>query len=623
MKISITPGSTLPAQVNFAYWRAWGPTLLLALILAASIVTFLDKWLWSNEVFNNLPMGVSYESGEQGLTRLRNEALHYCDQFAAPDDLKACRIYQDSVTDRLYFAHPLTALLGLQVRGLLGEPDWLQRLHWIAIELPLVSGVLALVIWSMLTMALPGPERGMAVSVTLCLLLISYGHDRNFAPLPDAVRDAGTWLAPTTLLLVAIAAFVLARRRAVIWPSLIASPDATRTLFRAALVLVILSVALPPAFNAVLAPVAMVALLLGALPVAAGATSFRPAVFAAALGMLFVAVSAAPIWFLRRFGYASSLASLVYMATIALATIKPNSRMVWVMPAMALFHLPVAALLGAATTIAELLLALIRRRPSHLLGAASITAAVGISGVVFLIESTAFTPGSARPADAIGMILHWPGLLPAVAAIALSFAFALIAGRMDEGRGIGLARAGLLITGGLTIVTIAAALQDQDPTLLNAPGFALFAKSGEYATPALFLTGILLVCLSLGSAVLPPGADRAYTATPRGTVLLVVSVLLLITVAKTDLRLRYAFLPAPLEFWRFLVAGELHPEWCRHLRQASLADETYYLSPANPMNDPIIYWSAMKARLRIEANLLQPDAMIFRPAADDPEGCSR
>ena len=271
MKISITPGSTLPAQADFANWRAWGPTLLLALILAASIVTFLDKWLWSNEVFNSLPMGFSYESGEQGLTRLRNEALHYCDQFAAPDDLKACRIYQDSVTDRLYFAHPLAALLGLQVRGLLGEPDWLPRLHWIAIELPLVSGVLALVIWSVLTKALPGPERGMAVAVTLCLLLISYGHDRNFAPLPDAVRDAGTWLAPTTLLLVAIAAFVLARRRAVIWPSLVASPDATRTLFRAALVLVILSVALPPAFNAVLAPVAMVALLVGALPGAASA----------------------------------------------------------------------------------------------------------------------------------------------------------------------------------------------------------------------------------------------------------------------------------------------------------------------------------------------------------------
>jgi hypothetical protein len=159
--------------------------------------------------------------------------------------------------------------------------------------------------------------------------------------------------------------------------------------------------------------------------------------------------------------------------------------------------------------------------------------------------------------------------------------------------------------------------------LLNAPGFALFAKSGEYATPALFLTGILVVCLSLGSALATSASQPVRDIRAPGPILLVLSLLLLITVAKTDLRLRYAFLPAPLEFWRFVAAGELHPEWCRHLTQASLADETYYLSPSKPMNDPIIYWSAMKARLRIEADLLHPDAMIFRPAPDDPEGCSR
>jgi hypothetical protein len=180
----------------------------------------------------------------------------------------------------------------------------------------------------------------------------------------------------------------------------------------------------------------------------------------------------------------------------------------------------------------------------------------------------------------------------------------------------------LLITGGLVIATIAAALQAQDPTLLNAPGFALFAKSWEYATPALFITGILVVCLSLGTS-LQPVSNQAHQFPASGTVRLLISVLLLVTVAKSDLRLRYAFLPAPIYVWKYVVLGELHPAWCRHLTHASLADETYYLSRSDPTNDAIIYWSAMKARLRLEAGQLQREKMTFQPAIDDPQGCSR
>jgi hypothetical protein len=601
--------------------RAWAPTLLLALLLGASIVTFLDKWLWSNELFNSLPMGLSYEAGEPILAALRDEAVEYCERFASPDELNDCRVYQESITDRLYFAHPLSAVVGLQARDLLNDPEWLRGLHAIGVQLPLTLGAFAVLLCLALLTGMPRHDRSMSVALIIFLLLIGQWHDRHYSPVPDALRDAGTWRAPLTLLLGAASVYLIGRRR----PASVHLPfargvDPDRSLLWAAAGLFILALVLPPMFNLALAPLALLGLFLIGLPIAARSTSLSPAVFASVFALLLVAITAAPHWFMRRLGFAGSLAQLVYIVVIALASANPRSRLVWLMPAMAVLHVPVSALLGLSTLIAELILLAFRHRPTPLLGASAVTAALGLSGAFFAIESSAFAPGSARLADAIPLILGWPGLAPALLSVALTLAFAIVPLRTPGPLSFGIGRAGLLTTAGLAASTLAVALQHHDPSLLNAPGFAMFAKSGGYATPGLFSAAILALGLALARSLdfakeIPAGATRRFA------LLVVPALLLLLVVAKSDLKLRSGFAGAPVYFWRYVLAGELHPQWCRHLAEASLADNVFYLSETDPKDDAIIYWSALKARLLVDAGRADPGGMIIEPARPGSKSC--
>ena len=330
--------------------KTWLIPVIVAGLLAASIFSFLDKWLWSNE-------------DEPALVRLKAEAIGYCDEFAPIDTKQSCRIYQNAITDRVPFAHPLTAVLGLQTRSLLSEPNWPQSLHRISIEVPLVSGILAIAIWLILTLALPPTERWLGAAGTLFLLIVGQNHDRHFSPVPDALRDAGSWSAPFAVAIFSTAVFWILRRTSL---KVVADPvwlpfDPHRALFSVALILFFLSLILPPELNLLLSPIAFGFLVLGGLPLVARRDMVSPVALACVLGLMFVAVTAQPLWFMRRLGYAGNLAALVYVGVMALVSMRPNPRLAWLMPALALFHLPVAALLGVATAVAEAILCTLNR----------------------------------------------------------------------------------------------------------------------------------------------------------------------------------------------------------------------------------------------------------------------
>jgi hypothetical protein len=602
--------------------RTWLLPVIAAVLLAAAVVSFLDKWLWSNEVFNNLSMGIAYERDEPALVGLKAEAIRYCEAFAPSEAKRSCRIYQDSITDRVPFAHPITAVLGLQTRNLLSDSNWLQYLHRISIEVPLLSGILAIAIWLILTLALPHTERWLAAAGTLILLIVGQNHDRQFSPVPDALRDADSWSAPFALAIFSTAVFVMVRRTSLklftdpVWLAF----DPHRALFSVAVILFFLSLILPPELNLLLSPIAFGFLILSGLPLIARRDMVSPVAVACILGLLFVAVTAQPLWFMRRLGYAGNLAALIYVGVIAIVSMRTNPRLAWLMPAIALFHLPIAALLGVATAVSEAIVCILRRRISHLLGAASVTAGIALFGIVKGFESAAFAPNSAVPSDAIPMILSWHGLLPALALVSMTLALAVLPFRLQEDRSIALVRAGLLVAAGLIASLIGFALTDQDPALLNAPGFAMFAKTGGYATPGLFGGAILALLLVLKRYVDGHPGD-AYRFKNRKFFLLMPAVLLLLSVGKVDLKLRWGVADAPGNFWRYIVAQELHPAWCRYLSPTNLQDEVYYLSQSDPTNDAIIYWSALKGRLRSEAHLFDSSAFKVESAHENTRGC--
>ncbi|HXV23715.1 MAG TPA: hypothetical protein VED46_05590 [Alphaproteobacteria bacterium] len=606
--------------------RGWVAPLLLALLMSAAILTWLDKWLYSNEVFNNLSMGLSYQPDDEPLARLRDEALRYCALYASASEAESCRAYQNVITDRFFFAHPLTALVGLQTRDLAQRPNGMARLHWIALEAPLIGAAIALSIWFLLTLALPRADRTAAVVFTLLLLLVGHSHERIFAPVPDLIRNAGGWPAPLTLVAFSALGYLIAwgsqrSERFLSWAEFLSEPRSLKALFWAALALSAASLALPPPFNALLAPLAIGSLAASLAPLVHRSPSLSPLVLAAALGMLFASVTSEPLWVARRMGTAASFATLIYLAVIGLVTLRPRTCLVWALPLMAVFHLPLTALLGLATLIAEAIVGIRTRRISSLLGAAGLSFAIGMAGIVYGIDSAAFAPESARPGDVAALILSWSGLAPALASMVVLGFLALIPLHQGSDPGIALSRAGLLILQGAGAALISAAILQQDGALLNAPGYAMFAKPADYLTPALFPAGILAILLTLWRLLCDDSDSKEMNGRRREALLLLTAVFLLVCVSKLDLKARNSFAPAPVNVWRYAISGKMHRQWCQRLGEARFDDETYYLSKEDPTNDAVIYWSALKARVRSDAKRFRPEDFVVLPAPDRASQC--
>src|SRR5262249_43770015 len=107
-----------------------------------------------------------------------------------------------------------------------------------------------------------------------------------------------------------------------------------------------------------------------------------------------------------------------FSTLIGLVTVRPRTRLVWLMPALAIFHLPVASLLGLATFVAEAILCLKRRRLSMLLGASALTFAIAFAGVQLGVNSPTFAPSSVRIGAVVSFLEAWPGLTPALLSVA-------------------------------------------------------------------------------------------------------------------------------------------------------------------------------------------------------------
>jgi hypothetical protein len=237
---------------------------VVALLFFATVIGGFEKWLYSNEVFNALSMGISYSTENSGLLRLRDEALVYCRTYAQPAEMRACEYYQNSISEQLAYAHPLTAAIGLQTRALLNDPDWVLKLQHIALQPVLIGGTLAIALWLFLTMRLPRPEREVAVAVTFCLLLIAQSRNDGYRLIPDPIMDVGSWWAFLTLAGVALASFLFAKgipgTPLHIWNR--DDPLAPRFIAIAAVSVFLVSLVLPEAASAGLEPLALISFFL-------------------------------------------------------------------------------------------------------------------------------------------------------------------------------------------------------------------------------------------------------------------------------------------------------------------------------------------------------------------------
>jgi hypothetical protein len=286
-----------------------------------------------------------------------------------------------------------------------------------------------------------------------------------------------------------------------------------------------------------------------------------------------------------------------------------------------LFHFSSAGVLGFVIAVAEAFLCLRRRRFSHLLGAALVTM---IPAVVFgLIKSA--DPVVGTSATALAAILH--GLLSSPqavigsgiwSALLLALALGLLARRDEEWDGV--ARFALLL--------IAVAVAQLSNLLLGddrmfAPGFYVLVELKTYFVPAIDLgivlgiTG-LLVRYALRAA---PGAEPAadVPAPHRQHLVPVAAIMCLIVAGAPGISSGHGA-KALLNGGAMAFLGRMPLEW-RNLAIAAKDDDVYYVNTAKPLNDPIVYFSLLKMKVRKAAGRFDP--MQLRIEAIDTDSASR
>jgi hypothetical protein len=524
------------------------------------------------------------------------------------------------MTERLGYAHPLTGLIGQQARDLLTNPSWLTELQSIAARAVLWPAALALLLWAVLTMAVPARGRPAILALTCCVLIASLTRDKNHSIMPDLIADRGGWPALALIVAWTSLSWLVLRFRAISTTAPVArvvrwlteKPHAPAI---AAGSLYALSVLSPSEGNFLLQPAAFIALLIVLVPAVQQSGRPDPLLWASLIGLLAVAVTSDQFWYLRPIGPMRSLVHLLFVAFMALAAFRPKNALLWFMPSMAVFHVALAAQLALVVVVIEVVLSLVRRRSSLLLVSSSITFALAYLGVVFGVDSPFLSPQTAEFFAVVHMVANWPGILPAgmcmLAVLALS---TVVVRRGDEVLG----RSALMIAAGLAIAFLSIALLDQDPSLENAPGFALFTKSVHYLTAPLFGAGILGVLLALFG----PGEriDAAGERAKGVSIPMLCGLLLLMVAAKADLRPRDV-LSSAWTSGSYLVAGQLNAGWCRDLWQVRPDDETYVLSTTEPVSASVNYLSALKLRLRLEAGLYRADDFRIEPQRPDRSRC--
>jgi hypothetical protein len=591
------------------------------LALAAALLLVGSIWLanvsyiaWNNDPYYALATGYAVDPADAFLKDFEQGAIANCPR----DDARWCPPYQGLIRSDLFFNYPLFSTFGRAIPASSDGPFAAAAIR-AALGAATAGFALATLLFVLVAATLTPFLRAALAALVLAAAPVMM-LDRAFAfRQPDIVTSI-TWPRLAIYVLLIAGIVVLASLPA-------ASRAAGRLRARAATV---------PPMRLLFAGIAIVALLAGArlafggqpaivlLGVAGFVALFAGAIALAGAGRLpGIAIGLALflmigpsyfLWPLMPFSPRCNifLAMAPYLAYLAF---RPNGRLVFLLPALAIFHVSVVGLIATALFGVELVTCLVRRGVTRLLVVAGLVALAvrlytglafrgfGAGNDVATVLATLLASDRALPG-----ILY--GVAPMVAALA-------ILARGDR-RWDAAARMLMLVAIVATASQITPILDLAGFTFFD-PGMAASILAPSYLAPAVMLGATLVFLASLVTAAEPAGM-APLGGTRIG--ILAVSAVVLLAVARVDGR---GFL---LKDWAQGAAralGELaggRPDMPPDPLFARLAgnDDRYFLRSAlNPMNDPAIYLSLLKYKTRRAAGAFNP----ARAVIDNVDGTLR
>jgi hypothetical protein len=462
----------------------------------------------------------------------------------------------------------------------------------------------------------------------LLLLLLGYYRDEPSLVLPDPFAGGVRAWEAAVLLVVAGAVFFGQRLAGRVLPGgiggLAAWIAAHRTrLLQVLLAAAVLNLALPPIGAAAVQVLALAAAVVAAWWLVAS-KDLSPWIVGSLVVLLVVTVSGDSHFLLRKLETSKNQLNLVLGAYLAYLAFRPRGLPVYLLPALAVFHVPATALFGLVLFLAELPLCLRRLRLSP---------ALVVSGVSFALwtwfmqmsEVGVGDPSGGAMWHALSLVVASPRLLPTALVLALVSAVSLWPLLRRDETWDPVARCGLLALQCLGVLFTGLAVLEADPALELAPGYFQIVKASNLLGPPLAFGIVLSLALVLFRMTAEGAPSEAEAPSPGradwrrvGTVALLV---LLLGLAKIDLAPRFLVLDALKNTVVHIALGRYDPDWCRYLAQGAGFDDRYILSGTNPTNGAENAFSALKLKLRIARGLHDPDAMEISVAEAQENGC--
>lgn len=603
--------------------------VIAACFVFVLILARLEDWLYSNELFAWMQGGVQPNDGESSLLAFRDAAVRNCD-LEREELLPVCQAYQSTFLGHAFLLHPIHEVLATGLLTSYGKEAWLHDLHWTAVGSVMVGGVLAVALWLLLLHSLPRRLYMPAVALSLLLLLLGYYREESSLVLPDPFTGGVRAWEAAVLLVIAGAIFFGQRLAGRMLPGGIEGMTEwiaahRKRLLQVLLAGVVLNLILPAEGAAAVQFLALLAVIVMSWQLAA-IRHISPLIVGSLVFLLIVTVSGDLHFILRKLETSKNQLNLVLGAYLVYLAFRPRGVLVYLLPALAIFHVPLTALFALALFLAELPLCLRRLRISPVLVVSGVTFTL-LTWFMQMSEVGLGGPSGDAVWHALSLAMASPHLWPTtvvggwVAVVSLWPLF-----RSDE-TWDSVARCGLLILQCLGAFFIGLAVLEAEPELELSPGYFQIIKASGLLGPPLAFGIVLSVALILFRYIASdelsesemPASGRANWRQVSPVVLLV----LLVGLAKIDLTPKFLVIDAVKNTAVHVAQGLYHPDWCRHLMQGAGFDDRYLLSEANPTSGVENAFSALKLKLRISLGVHDPDKMMISLAKAQENGCER
>lgn len=608
--------------------------LLLGLLLVLMASARLDNWIYKNETFNGLAFGLRLDAAQESLDLLRQDAERLCRQ-RQDESLGRCLGYQGILAQNFYFSHPLTAAFGRSLLLSQGEDDWLGRLQLTAAAGQMAGAGLAILLCLLFLSALPQSFRPVAAASLIALVLLGFFRDDGSSLFPDPM-DLGPQWWEAIVIACAAGLLFLPLRQPTEWRlgatlgGLGSGDRVMKALPAMALTLAVLHAVLPEAASWVIQIAGLLLFGFCALTVLEGRERTSLVGVLIALLFFFVVLGSSEANLVRKMEVSKHQLFLAFSAYCAYAAAVPRGRLIWSLPILAVFHVPVLGVLSLALFLAELPICLRRLRVSPLALVSALTA-LGCILYTNSLGSDLVGTGTADFGSLVTTVvssgLFLPALLTVVTILALSlWALFLPKEPMDL-----IARSGFLLAQGLAILAISQAILQTDPALRLDPSYFVFAELPWKTLPGITLAVVVMLAMAL-TAPTAPTAMTAETGEPESPKRpqvrqpyltgLLFALILAVGCAKLELKPRDIFWEPGRNAYAYFWARDLDDRWQCNFGAVAGADDRYALSRNNPTNDPINFLSKLKLMLRASLGLHDPEQMSIALVTTDEKGCA-